>query len=214
MDFRKFADCEHCEKESCKNCIIDLIGVIGDAVNDCIILHDYEKIVYANESVCKTLSLVQDDAIGNNFFGFIPGEKSHLFENKIVKFREEGYIEPFIYSYNIGEETQWLEITARKIMQYMLVITKNITAQKLAEELLDEKELEIIKLKLKTLTKTEKKIFHAIRQMKNSREIARNFDVTISTIDNHVYNINKKLGFKSRIDLCVFAHKFSVYLMA
>lgn len=107
-----------------------------------------------------------------------------------------------------------MELSARKILNHILIIARNITARKQAEDLLGEKEIEIIKLKFNSLTKTERKIFHSLRTSKCSREIAREFDVTISTVDNHIHNINKKLGFNSRLELSLFSRKYSSRLAA
>ncbi len=58
---------------------------------------------------------------------------------------------------------------------------------------------------LKNLTETEKRILSYIAQNKTSREIAKALFVSVRTVQNHRYNIARKLGLKGANKLLEFA---------
>lgn len=90
MEFKKFFDCQHCEKDSCKDCIINLISLFGDTVNDCIIPHDFEKVVYANECICSMIGLKDDECIREYLFDISPGGKRGLPGDKMEEIKVRG----------------------------------------------------------------------------------------------------------------------------
>lgn len=59
--------------------------------------------------------------------------------------------------------------------------------------------------KIATLTQTEKKILFLISNLKTSKEIADDMSVSVRTIENHRFNICKKLNLKGNHALFKFA---------
>lgn len=67
---------------------------------------------------------------------------------------------------------------------------------------------EKIENRFSKLTKTEKRILFSISEEKFNKEIADEFNITISTLKSHINSINKKLKVKSRKDLILIKNKF------
>lgn len=67
---------------------------------------------------------------------------------------------------------------------------------------------EEVKQRMKQLTPTEKVLVKLISQGKTSPEIADNLFVSVNTVENHRYNISKKLNLEGKNSLLKFAIQY------